>query len=358
VDQRTDSAECAEPDPVLDAVVVPAWRSVADLAPAIRLAQDLGTRLVLLCSGRVRADEACTAATGLTVAAIDIPPGFRNPLLDFATSKHPAVADAQFTDVRVKRNLGLLLARMSGWSRILFLDDDHLLGPAQARAAGAALRTHRVAAFRAEEFPDRSVVRHAEQLAGGTPAISPSIGTAAVRLDAGTTFFPEVYNEDWLFLYDSAAPGPADAGTVRQLPYDPFARPARAAAEEFGDVLAEGLVRFREAGLHATEASEADWTAVVRERGELLGDLARRLRARDDAKPALRALEAAADRLSRTTGEQLVSYVTLWREDVERWRERLDAVGGSLPAASALRFLGLHEQAVLSAAEPAAVATG
>jgi hypothetical protein len=39
-------------------------------------------------------------------------------------------------------------------------------------------------------------------------------------------FFPEIYDEDWLFLYDSVARRTVGStGMARQLPYDPFAGP-------------------------------------------------------------------------------------------------------------------------------------
>jgi hypothetical protein len=205
----------------IDVIVVPAWRPVSGLTPAIELARSTGIRVVVLCSGNASA----ASAVGVSGMAIDLPRGYTHPLLDFTSTTHFAVEDARFTDVRTKRNVALLLARLNGWQRLLFLDDDHVLRPDQVASAGDALRSHRIAAFRADEFPDNSVVRHAERLAGGHPLVAPSIGSAAVRVDDATTFFPEVYNEDWLFMYDGGA---VVAGTVDQLPYDPFADLTRA----------------------------------------------------------------------------------------------------------------------------------
>ncbi|OXM47911.1 hypothetical protein CFP71_34000 [Amycolatopsis thailandensis] len=234
---------------------------------------------------------------------------------------------------------------MIGWRRILFLDDDHHLDFEQVADAADALRTHRIGAFQAENFPDNSVVRHAERLAGGRPGVAPSIGSAAIRIDPDTTFFPEVYNEDWLFMYDSLISGDhvLPVGEVRQLPYDPFADPARAASEEFGDLLAEGLVRFGQDGKFATEVSEADWDAALEDRANLINNLSSRLRGRNSA--ALLSLRAANDRLSRISARSLKAYVTAWRNDVEVWRERLGGITSTGSAVGAIRQLGLSAEA-------------
>jgi hypothetical protein len=68
------------------------------------------------------------------------------------------------------------------------------------------------------------------------------------------SFFPRVYDEDWLFLADRLAAGVVSAvGECRQLPYDPYVDPRRATAEEFGDVLAEGLVALLHQGRRGWE---------------------------------------------------------------------------------------------------------
>ena len=74
-------------------------------------------------------------------------------------------------------------------------------------------------------------------------------------------FFPDLYNEDWLFFYrDAAAERLATPGSLaEQVPYDPFADPQRAAGQEFGDVIAEGLYALLHSGLGSEAASEEYW---------------------------------------------------------------------------------------------------
>ena len=56
-------------------------------------------------------------------------------------------------------------------------------------------------------------------------------------------FFPPVYHEDWLSIIDHLLVGEvAIADRVAQLRYQPFTTEARAQLEEFGDILASGLL--------------------------------------------------------------------------------------------------------------------
>ena len=334
----------------IDAIIVPAYRSSVHLRAAIELAHATGTFLLVLCSGDARASDVATLARAAEVdgLAIDLPRGFHHPLLAFASSSHPATRDAGFTDVRAKRNIGLLLARQVGWQRVLFSDDDHVLKANDVARAAELLNTHRIAGFRAGQYPDNSVVRHAERLAGGQPGVGPSIGSAAIRVDQATTFFPEIYNEDWLFMYDSLIRGGVvTAGEVRQLPYDPFADPAHAAAEEFGDVLAEGLMQLKDMGLLAHEVTTTDWSVILGRRARLIQVLAWQLSAQqgtdDTVDRALRALQVAERRLAGISAVSLQSYVTTWRQDVEVWHERLGALPHAGTIQAAVTHLGLAD---------------
>ena len=67
----------------------------------------------------------------------------------------------------LKRNLGLLLARLHGWNKIAFIDDDIKIGQPEhfARLAGQ-LEFYQAAGMVVDEYPDNSVVCHARRLAG------------------------------------------------------------------------------------------------------------------------------------------------------------------------------------------------
>lgn len=170
------------------------------------------------------------------------------------------IRDRKIADAR---NKGLLAAKACGWTRIMFLDDDIRMSADQV--ADAAKACSQVAAFRVTDFPDNSVVRHAERLTGVNVPVYPSGG--AMLLNMRTVpeerLFPEIYNEDWLFMHGLDV---AVCGEVRQLPYDPFV-PGRAAREEFGDVIAEA-VRDRE-----ISDDPGFWAAKIAERDVFLRGL-------------------------------------------------------------------------------------
>ena len=85
---------------------------------------------IVICSKRVQSDEVIEMAEDVDIKAYaldlaahsDSPPG-----ITFETSSDVELAAAcsiTTRDLSTKRNLGLVLARMLGWQRLMFLDDD------------------------------------------------------------------------------------------------------------------------------------------------------------------------------------------------------------------------------------------
>jgi hypothetical protein len=71
----------------------------------------------------------------------------------------------------MKRNTGLLLARMLGWERIFFMDDDIRAVSADTVLStvsllGAVGHSYRTAGLSVERYPDNSVVCHARRQVG------------------------------------------------------------------------------------------------------------------------------------------------------------------------------------------------
>ena len=91
-------------------------------------------------------------------------------------------------------------------------------------------------------------------------------------------FFPDIYNEDWLFFYDDVASGQigSSARKITQLRYEPFADPRRAAWQEFGDILAEGLYALLDRGLGLEHASCEYWSDFLHARHSFLKAILRR----------------------------------------------------------------------------------
>jgi hypothetical protein len=276
-------------------------------------------------------------------------PGFTHPLLPLTADPDADVRDRRHGMLSTMRNIGLLMAKMLGWSGVLFLDDDISgLNVDAVLCAARGLGGLAAVGFPIHTFADNSVVCHANRLSGADQAVF--VGASALLIDTSRPFpfFPNVYNEDWLFLYDNVAMrrvGRAAANAVQQQEYNPFL-PDRASAEEFGDVIAEGLM----AGLHLSSRVFAPthtdyWRDFLEARRVFIADAADRLAAHMESgstRDAIAALGAAEERRARITPEYCSWYVQRWRADLTIWAtglstlRRFDSVG---PAAD---HLGLH----------------
>ena len=335
----------------VDAVVVPTARGAAHLLDAGRLAAELGAVLLALCSACSRAAEAAAVldgVAGLQWHAVDIPSDYRHPLL-------PPARDAGETgraSLSRKRNLGLLVARMVGWETLLFLDDDiRGVDATIVRLAAGGLGPAAAVGLTVERFPDNSVVCHANRLGGGAQTVFVSGAALLVDVMADDLgHFPTVYNEDWLFLYDALQAGRVRReGVVRQLRYDPFARPRRAAEEEFGEVLAEGLVAHIEAGGGDVPLNTGYWDEFLQRRAAFLARTRSRVAASRPSPrrmQALRSLRAAADRLARIDPADCVGFLRQWRLDRADWRARLATMARAEGVVPALLRLGLDRHHV------------
>lgn len=334
----------------IDAIIVPTARSANSLAFAAELARETGACLLALCSGNSSAVEvgALLSAAGAKGTALDVPPHYTNELLaGFATDTFTeATYGRANNDISLKRNLALILARLTGWENVFFLDDDIKgINSENLERATSILSEHSAVGFQVTAFPDNSVVRHAQRLVGVDPGVQMSGGALVVNATIGSMgFFPNIYNEDWFFLYDSQSAFYASI-TAEQQSYDPFSNPMRAASEEFGDILAEGIVEMQVAGINCGNASEADWNDILVRRRGLIHDLQSSLEisgvAESEGKAALKALEAAKARHANITAATCRAYIKAWRQDVALWRGRLNQLPSFLSTAEATRELGL-----------------
>jgi hypothetical protein len=210
----------------VDAIIVPTIRPVGYLQQAAWLADWHRCPLVTLHSQyppptgpgaarawRPRRSNSRQAARMMTceaidLIAIDVPhPSFLGlPALE-TTRLLAGTRFARTTDTSAKRNIGLVLSKLAGWQRIVFLDDDikvpnpddlgracALLDPDHYQAVGLAI----------EGFPDNSVVCHAFRETGGKQDTFVGGGALAVEISACQSLFPSIYNEDWFYLLDVA----------------------------------------------------------------------------------------------------------------------------------------------------------
>ena len=360
-----------------DAIVVPTNRPVKRLEDSLRLASGMDIPLIVACSKRVTKDEVFEEAArwDAKVYAVDLPPEKVNPFkgisFDTSTDKELLEFTSGLTrDLSAKRNLGLILGRICRWERIMFLDDDiREVSESHVAALAAALDDHSVSVLIPDEFPDNSVVCHANRLGGGDQDRFASAGGMGVRCDRDDLgFFPNIYNEDWFFFSaDAATHKIAEVGRSRQVAYDPYRDPERAVKEEFGDLLAEGLYTRLEHLIGDRYArpnhdpvlfdvDEAYWAQFIKTREDFLDRVARLLAARltagdlkdgegADIRAAQISVSAARRQLARIDRELCQRFIELWRSDLAQWRDYI--TGDRLPrldrhsVGPALAHLGL-----------------
>jgi hypothetical protein len=348
---------------VLDAIVVPASRRATNLEHAITMARALECNLVLLCSRdawTAEVSEVLAARSLSHASVIDLPKGYRHDLFEFDTSLPDLYPPFQFsvrdTDLSMKRNVGLALARMLGWKRIFFLDDDiRDFESADLRETVSMLRRYNTVGMRVTNFPDNSVVCHAHRKTVGFQDVLVSGSALAVDCTARIGFFPDIYNEDWFFFHDDAAKGSLGCSGrhATQLRYDPFADPERAAKQEFGDVLAEGLYALLHRDRRANATLEY-WVHFLAARRNFLDAIIDNLgRAQPGVRPKIRAaVEMAQQCLAEIKPELCESYVAAWRKDREVWHERLEQVPAASAMSDALDWLGLKADQSCDAGPP------
>lgn len=372
---RSRGAHAARPPrAALDAVIVPAARTGGNLDQAFRLARDMNCQLAVICShdltaGQVQKMAAARSFEGLV--AVDLPADYAHDLLTFSTAEwlENELPDActYASNLSVKRNVGLLLARMLGWRTIFFLDDDirDIHGCDLRVPLSMLADCYTAVGLRITSFPDNSIACHAHRDTGGVQQdVFVSGSSLLVDTRHATGFFPPLYNEDWLFFYPEASAGRLATAecSATQIGYDPYADPDRASWQEFGDLLAEGLYGLLHDHSSLGYATTGYWADFHDARRRFLDNVLQRAIYRAAPASVIASIEAAQKVLAQITPEMCVRYIQLWQRDLERWRRRIRALGraDSVPAALARLDLTWRrpEREVLAKASPAPIPTG
>lgn len=342
----------------LDAIVVPASRPARNLEQAITLARAAGCRLLILCSHQLAPAEVHQLLAERSFdggIVVTLPENYRHELLDFRgltsiENDLPSACSWYMTDLSMKRNVALLLARMLGWRRIFFLDDDiRDISYPDLQSTVSMLGSFPTAGMRVSSFPDNSAVCHAHRATGGWQDVFVTGAALAVDCQQNTGFFPPIYNEDWLFFYEDASNGRLGSSErkVTQLRYNPFADAKRAAWQEFGDVLAEGLYALLDHGLGLEHATSEYWLYFLAARQRFLEAISSRS---GTAKPGIReqllvSVEAALKCSIAIEPKLLERYVSLWQGDLHDWEQRVAGIGQMSSLEVALKELGLEPSA-------------
>jgi hypothetical protein len=339
----------------LDAIIVPASRPAKNLDHAITLARAARCKLVVLCSRQARTGEVnklLTSRSFADAAVIRLPRGYRHRWLDFATLRPAEIGllpdgyAARGSDLSLKRNIGLILARLLGWDRVFFMDDDiRDVNPSDLRSTVSMLDNYWSVGMRVTSYPDNSVVCHAHRETGEFQDILVGGSALAVDCNAPIGFFPDIYNEDWLFFYDAIPQRRLGCSNLSatQLSYDPFDNPLRSAKQEFGDVMAEGLYALLHRGQGAADASWDYWADFLAARKDFLDAIVGRSgRTRAEIRQKmLSSVAAAQECLAQIKPDMCERYVELWRKDLSLWDQTLSDMPHVSSIADALNLLDL-----------------
>ena len=341
--------------------MVPTNRPVESLRDCINLALKTAIPLIVICSKRVDKAEVIHAAEreNVKVFAVNLLPHPANPLegISFATSTDEdllALTSGRTRDLSMKRNLGLVIARMLSWQRLMFLDDDIFdITEEDVDTLTAGLDEHSVSALIPDEYPDNSVACHAYRLGGGEQGKFASAGGMGVRCDReDLAFFPNIYNEDWFFFSDEAASLKiARVGVSRQRDYDPYEDPQRAVKEEFGDLLAEGLYARLDVHWDISGVDVTYWADFINSRRDFLQRVAESLTMKLDSdlnseeaqevRAAQVSIREARLQLERIDPEICQKFIDLWQADLAEWRRYLTKLPHFESVEDALGHLGL-----------------
>jgi hypothetical protein len=329
------------------------------------LSARLGVLLVVLCSkqtGSEQVAERVSTSPGARALVVEIPQSWTHPKFPTRTSSQEfksANADRD-SDLSAKRNVGLLLARLHGWNKIAFLDDDIALSQTSDIARLAAqLDRHQVAGMTVCDYPDNSVVCRARRDAGLPQEVFLTGAALAVHCNSlPLSFFPNIYNEDWFFFAREAASRQLPCvGQAKQPEYDPYESLERARCEEFGDLLAEGLYALiadedpsLPFGKQISAATPPYWLRFIEARREVITETMGLLRAaverngdNDRVSSTLNSLAAAQNQLDyMITADDCVNFLDAWQDDLEEWQRFSSRVNNVGSTRKAMDFLQLQ----------------
>jgi hypothetical protein len=339
----------------LDAIIVPGTRPAMHLDHAVTLARAADCWLVILCSQQLRGTDVkdfLAARSFRKAIVVDVPSGYSHEFLSFPgllslKDNLPHQCGWYVTDLSMKRNIGLVMARMLGWQRVFFLDDDiRDIAYLDLRSTVSMLESFSAAGMWVTDFPDNSIVCHANRMTGASQDVFVSGAALAVDCYSDIGFFPDIYNEDWLFFFDAALNGQLGNSYLRatQLYYYPFANPQRAAWQEFGDVLAEGLYALLHLRLDVRHATDIYWEFFLGARKSFLeGIIANK---QNVQYPGMReeiatSVESALKSLRDIEPSLCAYYIQMWRKDLREWKRRVARIPEVRSVEAALAELGL-----------------
>jgi hypothetical protein len=337
-------------------ILLPVSRNLSQGLSGLSLAADLALAhdcsLLVICSRQAKVLDfpaVLRDKLGELLILVDLADVKAEWLPPLRSSEHLVNKFRKPNDVGSKRNIGLAAALALGWEYLMFMDDDiyaaeagPTLSPEYLAHALLAMQQDphlKAIGWTLEEFNDNSVVGHARRFVGLPQGVFIGGGALLVRCDPQMPFFPDIYNEDWLFLIALLKQFPKEkhvlawAGAVHQRPYAPF-RVHRAVSEEAGEIVGEclmNLVEDRESG-SGLAMSPSYWRSALASRRQLLQTIRARVSALAKSSDPVGALTrtsligamVAAEKVHHDIKPlDLASFVRAWDDDEAVWHRHL-----------------------------------
>ena len=178
-------------------------------------------------------------------------------------------------DLPAKRNFALIHSVQNGFKNILLIDDDVEGITKNIICKGiAALELYNISGCIVKYFPDTSVIGHIEQKYGEPYHPFLSGNFLFIKSDKIESYFPLIYNEDWLFMIPSINKKKISAvDIIYQKKYNPFENISKIKMQEFGEVIAEGLFELIDRSKYDDRYNENYWNEYLEYRKSYVKEL-------------------------------------------------------------------------------------
>ena len=171
-----------------------------------------------------------------------------------------------------------------------------------------------------EDFPDTSILGHILRVIGEQEYMFLSGSFLFFKPFEVYGFFPNIYNEDWIFMLPHILTrSVCSFGSIFQLPYNPFSDPNRAAFQEFGEIIAEGLYTLVSIKNYERRYEPQVWENEIIERRQTLISLKERLYNGEYRQ----VIDIALKSNTEITPMDCVTFIENWETDIAMWNRFL-----------------------------------
>lgn len=247
---------------------------------------------------------------------------FINYYNNLGTSNHKYIHYQSSWDLPIKRNYAILYSREQKINNILLLDDDiRNLTPDILKNGCNLLKNNSVSGCFVDNEIDTSILGHLQKRAGETfyPFLSGSF--LFIKPLSVKSFFPNIYNEDWLFMmpyiFDNSI---CSFGNVSQRDNDSLGDINRVKLQEFGDIIAEGLYTLIHLGEYSQRFETSYWNEVIKERRYIFDALLKTLL--DTTYRTL--IYTAIETNKNIQPEYCAEFINVLENDILKWNNYLN----------------------------------